>query len=326
MGESEFMVRVERLRKSYEALVAVDDISFDIRRGEIFGLLGPNGAGKTTTISILAGILASTSGKVQLAGQDFQRTPAMKRLIGTVPQDLAIYLKLTGEENLRFFGELYGMTGTALLERVQAMLALVGLTDRGHSRADTYSGGMKRRLNLAAGLMHNPQLLLLDEPTVGVDPQSRNHIFEGVRALNREGLTILYTSHYMEEVQALCDRVGIMDRGHLIACDTVPNLIAAQGQAVIELGLGIAQPDFPLISRLESVEPVSGVYVFEQTEATAEAGAHSVLHIRSPQPNHALPGLVSVLNALDVPLLSLSIKQPNLEDVFLALTGKVLRD
>jgi ABC-2 type transport system ATP-binding protein len=354
MATTNCLVRVNGLRKTYESLLAVDDVSFEIRRGEIFGLLGPNGAGKTTTISILAGILSPSAGTIQLAEREFRRTPEMKRLLGVVPQELAIYPKLTGRENLEFFGALYGLSGALLNARVDQMLTLVGLADRGGSRADTYSGGMKRRLNLAVGLMHNPQLLLLDEPTVGVDPQSRNHIFEGVRELNRQGLTILYTSHYMEEVQALCDRVGIMDRGRLIACDTVPNLIAGQGKAIIELGLDVPAPSPDLMAQLARVDFVSSIQTQEPTGAAhmpdlkmvAPGGAlqggatsnghhigaepqeqnHCVLLVRTNQPNRALPGLVSVLNAADVPLRSLNIKQPNLEDVFLALTGKTLRD
>jgi ABC-2 type transport system ATP-binding protein len=328
MGETDFMVRIRGLRKAYDEIIAVDDVSFDIRRGEIFGLLGPNGAGKTTTISILSGILAPTGGEIELSGQPYRPTPAMRRLLGVVPQELAIYPKLTGAENLAFFGELYGLSGGALRERVQSMLDLVGLSDRAASRAETYSGGMKRRLNLAAGLMHSPSLLLLDEPTVGVDPQSRNHIFEGVRALNRQGLTVIYTSHYMEEVQALCDRVGIMDRGKLIACDTVPALIAGQGAGIIELGLGIALADAELLSRLTHVELVEGATALSYSDASVENGseAHTTVHVRSAHPERALAGLVSALNELNVPLLALNIKKPSLEDVFLAKTGKSLRD
>jgi ABC-2 type transport system ATP-binding protein len=343
MGDNDCIVQVRDLRKQYDALTAVDGVTFDIVRGEIFGLLGPNGAGKTTTISILAGILAPTAGEVQVAGHDVRRgSVAMKRALGVVPQDLAIYPKLTGRENLEFFGRLYGMRGAALTERVGQMLQLVGLADRADSRADTYSGGMKRRLNLAAGLMHNPQLLLLDEPTVGVDPQSRNHIFEGVRALNRQGLTILYTSHYMEEVEALCDRVGIMDNGKLIACDTVSNLVAGMGGAVIEVSIGATLPTEAQLAALRALESVESVEFVPTpptttTDAPAEApvtpsalapgeGIGGILHVRSKHPNQALPGLIAAITAAGLSLIALTIKQPNLEDVFLALTGKHLRD
>ncbi len=345
MGESEDMVRVRNLRKCYETLTAVDGVTFNIGCGEIFGLLGPNGAGKTTLISMIAGLLPPTDGDISVAGHESRRAGlAIKRALGLVPQELAIYLRLTGRENLEFFGQLYGLRGAALTARIAQMLALVGLTERADSRAETYSGGMKRRLNLAAGLMHNPQLLLLDEPTVGVDPQSRNHIFEGVRELNRQGLTILYTSHYMEEVEALCHRVGIMDRGRLIACDTVVNLIAGQGGAVIEVEIEPPAAPEALLAGLRRLESVQSVELGAPQAATGqgkqgteaapaipagggtEPGRRATLHVRAEHPNRALPELVAALNAANVPLIALSIKQPNLEDVFLALTGKSLRD
>lgn len=331
-------MRVQDLRKQYDSLTAVDGISFDIRRGEIFGLLGPNGAGKTTTIGMMAGILPPTSGTILLDGQASGRSLTTRRLLGVVPQELAIYSRLTARENLAFFGDLYGLHGPLRASRIAEMLLLVGLTDRAADRAETYSGGMKRRLNLAVGLMHSPQLLLLDEPTVGVDPQSRNHIFEGIRALNRAGLTILYTSHYMEEVQALCDRVGIMDRGKLIACGPVDALIADLGSALIEVGVPDAAAVQTLLPRLKTLEYVESVEAenpgtvgveTEETSLTSSLsgqGTMALLLIRTRRPNLALPGVVMALNAADIPLLSLNVKQPSLESVFLALTGKTLRD
>ena len=280
---------------------------------------------------MLAGILPPTSGEIVVDGHDAsQAGAAVKRALGVVPQELAIYLKLTGKENLDFFGELYGIGKSDLTQRTLQMLDLVGLADRAGSRAETYSGGMKRRLNLAIGLMHNPRLLLLDEPTVGVDPQSRNHIFEGVRALNRQGLTVLYTSHYMEEVEALCDRVGIMDGGKLVACDTVPNLIAGLGGAVIEIGVGSALPTEAQLLQLrdmkyaESVEFVPSVPAAGETLDAAPTGG--LLRIRARQLDKALPELIAALYEVKISLLSLHIQQPNLETVFLALTGKSLRD
>lgn len=337
----EWLVRVQNLRKQYESLTAVDGITFDIRRGEIFGLLGPNGAGKTTTIGMMAGILPSTNGTILLDGQASGRSLTTRRLLGVVPQELAVYNRLTGRENLAFFGELYGLHGPLLASRIAEMLALVGLADRADDYAEAYSGGMKRRLNLAIGLMHSPRLLLLDEPTVGVDPQSRNHIFEGIRALNRAGLTILYTSHYMEEVQALCNRVGIMDHGKLIACGPVDALIADLGSALIEVGVPDAAAVQTLLPRLRTLEyvesaeaenpPASGTETMETTETSlpnnlAVQSAMALLLIRTRRPNLALPGVVTALNAADIPLLSLNVKQPSLESVFLALTGKTLRD
>lgn len=325
MTANDEIVRVQNLRKRYDTLTAVDGVSFEIYQGEIFGLLGPNGAGKTTTISMIAGLLPPTEGDIHVAGLDARRAEvAIKKIIGVVPQELALYLKLTGRENLEFFGKLYGLRQANLAERVQQTLELVGLTDRADSRADTYSGGMKRRLNLAIGLMHSPQLLLLDEPTVGVDPQSRNHIFEGVRELNRQGLSVLYTSHYMEEVEALCDRVGIMDGGKLVACDTVPNLIARLGGTVVEVALGGEGATEALLAslcRLEHVQKVEVAPAHEDEPETKDG-----LRVYTAQPNRVLPGLVTMLNAANTPLLALNIKRPNLEDVFLALTGKSLRD
>ncbi len=316
----ENLVEVSNLKKQYGNFTAVDGVSFQIRKGEIFGLLGPNGAGKTSSIHILAGIFPPTSGEVQIAGYDIRKgLNDIKKIIGIVPQELAIYPRLTGQENLEFFGELYGLQGNPLKERVEETLALVGLSERASSRAETYSGGMKRRLNLAAGLMHRPQLLLLDEPTVGVDPQSRNHVFEGVRELNRQGLTVLYTSHYMEEVEALCDRVGIMDAGRLVACDTVPNLIASMGSARIEVGVGKAEAEEKFLNRLRNLEGVRTVEVVHSEEANS-------LHIGAPRPSEVLPSVISTMNDSALSLLSLQIKQPNLEDVFLSLTGKSLRD
>jgi len=251
-----------------------------------------------------------------------------------VPQELAIYPRLSGRENVEFFGRLYGLRGAALKARADQMLELVGLSDRAWDRAEHYSGGMKRRLNLAAGLMHGPELLLLDEPTVGVDPQSRNHIFEGVRELNRAGLTILYTSHYMQEVESLCDRVGIMDGGRLVACDTVANLVACMGGAAIEIGVGDASVAEDLSTairtcgQIESIEAVPLQNAPGEPLPPGEAGSAAalMLHIRAAHPNLALPGIVAAVNASGAPLVSLTIKQPNLEDVFLSLTGKTLRD
>jgi len=331
MISNDNIATVQNLRKVYDTLTAVDGISFEIKRGEIFGLLGPNGAGKTTTISMLAGILPPTIGEIIVDGHNAaQAGPAVKRALGVVPQELAVYPKLTGKENLDFFGELYGLGKSELTQRTSQMLELVGLSDRAGSRAETYSGGMKRRLNLAIGLMHNPRLLLLDEPTVGVDPQSRNHIFEGVRALNKQGLTILYTSHYMEEVEALCDRVGIMDGGKLVACDTVPNLIAGLGGAVIEVGVGsdiLTEEQLQILRGMKYAESVEFVpAVSSETEPVDPLLAANLLRIRARQVDQALPELIAALHEIRISLRSLQTAQPNLETVFLALTGKSLRD
>jgi ABC-2 type transport system ATP-binding protein len=219
------MLTLDNVRKTYGAIVAVDGLSLAVRRGEVLGLLGPNGAGKSTTVNLAIGLLAPDSGRVQIDGRGNPTNPAVRRALGVAPQALALYELLSGEENLRFLGEVYGLGATTLADRVRWGLEFVGLSDRRRDRVSTYSGGMKRRLNLAAALIHDPELILLDEPTVGVDPQSRHQIFENILALKRLGRTVIYTTHYMEEAERLCDRVAIIDKGKLLALGTVPQLL-----------------------------------------------------------------------------------------------------
>src|SRR6266542_867137 len=229
MRASEMMsvLSVENLRKSFGDLVAVSDVSFAVAPGQLVGLLGPNGAGKTTTVSMIAGLVTPDHGEVRIGGRPLTGdTDLLKRRIGLVPQDLALYDELTARENLRFFGALYRLTGDALDAAIAASLELVGLTERGRDRVKSFSGGMKRRLNLAAGLLHDPDVLLLDEPTVGVDPQSRNAIFENLEILKRRGKALLYTTHYMEEAERLADRIVVLDHGRVIADDTLAGLYA----------------------------------------------------------------------------------------------------
>jgi ABC-2 type transport system ATP-binding protein len=237
MLQSTALVSVKNLRYSYGQRVAVGGVSFDVAQGEIFGLLGPNGAGKTTTLSCLAGLLGAFEGELEMKGQRYRPGDSVddRRRLGLVPQELALYDDLTGRENLVFFGKINGIKGVDLVQAVDKALSLAGLADRAGDRVKEYSGGMKRRLNLAAGDLHSPSLLLLDEPTAGVDPQSRNHIFEALRALRTQGRTIIYTTHYMEEAQRLCDRVAIINEG----------LIAAIGTAR-ELATGIGKPEADL--------------------------------------------------------------------------------
>src|SRR3954465_9223340 len=219
------MLTVKHLRKSFGTVLAVNDVSFSVTSGQIVGLLGPNGAGKTTTVSMVAGLLTPDGGDVLIAGQRLAGdTDPAKRRIGLVPQDLALYDELSARDNLRFFGALYTMTGRALDTAIERVLTLVGLADRARDAVKTFSGGMKRRLNLAAGLLHNPDILLLDEPTVGVDPQSRNAIFENLEVLKSRGKALLYTTHYMEEVERLADRIVIIDHGRAIADNTLDGL------------------------------------------------------------------------------------------------------
>jgi len=225
------LLETRGLGKDYGSIRALAGLDLEVQEGEIFGLLGPNGAGKTTAISMMCGVVTPSRGSARVGGLDVVRQPhAARRLIGLVPQDLAVYEELSALQNLRFFGGLYGLTGPELAARADWALELAGLRERAREPVSRYSGGMKRRLNLAAGLLHRPRLVILDEPTVGVDPQSRNHIFATIRALCAEhGMTVVYTSHYMEEVELLCKRVAILDHGELIACSTVDDLVARHG-------------------------------------------------------------------------------------------------
>jgi ABC-2 type transport system ATP-binding protein len=300
------------LRKRYGSTVALDGVSFQVREGELFGLLGPNGAGKTTLLSILSCLLDPTTGHARLLGQHVSPgNRAVRPLIGVVPQELAIYGELTARENLVFFGELYGVRGELLRRRVDDILAAVALPDRADDRAVTFSGGMKRRLNLGVALVHAPRLLLLDEPTVGVDPQSRNHIFEEVRRLNAEGTTVVYTSHYMEEVQALCSRVGIIDHGRLVACDTLQGLLKHLTGLV---RFRVPGPSPALRERLK-----------ELPDCTL-AERDNCLELECTDVKGTLLRLVAILNESRVELTSLETEEPNLERVFLHLTGRALRD
>ncbi len=294
------MIAAEGLTKRFGELVAVDGISFELRPGETFGLLGPNGAGKTTTIHMLIGALDPDGGRVALDGRGM--TLAMRRRIGVAPQSLALYENMSGRGNLRFFGSLYGLSGTRLRERVDWALELAGLTERRSDRVGTYSGGMKRRLNLACAMVHDPGVVFLDEPTVGVDPQSRNHLFEAIERLKNDGRTILYTTHYMEEAQRLCDRVAIMDHGRVLALDTVGGLIDAHGGAsVIRAELAESPPD--------------GATLPGTLDGTS-------LRIETTDPSRTLGDL----GASGVRLAELSLERPDLERVFLSLTGRTLRD
>jgi ABC-2 type transport system ATP-binding protein len=280
-------VVLDRIEKRFGAQRAVDGLSLTIEAGEIFGLLGPNGAGKTTTVSMLIGLLAPDAGRVELEGLGPPTSPQARRGVGVAPQSLAIYDALTARENLRFFGRLYGLGGAALARRVEELLELVGLSERARSRAGTFSGGMKRRLNLAAGLVHEPRLLLLDEPTAGVDPQSRSAIFDIVLRLRAEGATIVYTTHYMEEAQRLADRVAIIDRGRLLALGAVDQLIEDHGGGSVLVAQSSAGEE-----RLVTADPVADLRRVLEREGVS----------------------------------GVRIERPSLESVFLGLTGRSLRE
>jgi ABC-2 type transport system ATP-binding protein len=307
------LLEVIDLRKSYGPIEALAGVSFRVEAGEVFGLLGPNGAGKTTLLSILSCLAVPSAGEVRLEGRPVQGSDReARRRIGIVPQELAVYEQLTAHENLYFFGELYGLGGPGLRQRVEHLLAAVGLEGRAGDRVATFSGGMKRRLNLAAALVHEPRLLLLDEPTVGVDPQSRNLIFEEVRRLNGGGLTVIYTSHYMEEVQALCSRIGIIDHGRLAACDTLPNLLHRLR--------GLIRFRVP---RLPGDLEKQLAHLPDCRLARCDG---LTLEVECSDVKWTLIRLIGLLNERDVGLTQLETEEPNLERVFLELTGHGLRD
>jgi ABC-2 type transport system ATP-binding protein len=285
------MLTLTNLRKHFgpasRRVVAVDGVSLTVRKGEVFGLLGPNGAGKSTTIGMATGLISPDEGTVNIEGAGAPTTSTARLHLGVAPQELALYEQLTGEENLRFFGKLYELSGDALSKRLDTVLELVGLSPRRQDRVVTYSGGMKRRLNLAVALIHDPPLLLLDEPTAGVDPHSRNNLIDVVRKLASEGRTIIYTTHYMEEASKLCDRIAIMDKGKVLAQGTLSELTAAHGgHTVVTVSHGDSQ------ERIETADPLK--------EIARVMAAGTATNVR--------------------------IDAPDLESVFLALTGRSMRD
>ena len=311
------ILEAQGLVKRFGDFTAVDDVSFAINEGEVFSLLGPNGAGKTTTISMLACLLAPTAGDARVGGHSVTRDPmAVKHIIGIVPQDIALYEDLNAWENLLFWGRLYGMGGAALKQRVQEVLEQVGLADKARQRIKTYSGGMKRRINIAVGLLHKPRILFMDEPTVGIDPQSRRNILDGVKDLNRQGMTVLYTTHYMEEAAELSDRVGIMDHGKLIALGTQRELTQLVGEMdTLRLHLPEDQDPAALIEALHGVPPVQQVSAVD----------HEIALI-VPEAQEAIPPVFGLADRLGFKIRSVDIQEPNLEAVFLHLTGRALRD
>ncbi|MEZ6063886.1 MAG: ABC transporter ATP-binding protein [Planctomycetaceae bacterium] len=294
------MIDVSNISRSFGSIRAVDSVCLQINAGEAFGLLGPNGAGKTTTLSMMVGMLKPDSGTVRVGGADPAEASA-RESIGIAPQSLSLYEELSAQENLKFLGQLYGFSGTRLKERIDWSLEFASLTDRRGSLVRTFSGGMKRRLNMAAALIHDPKVILFDEPTVGVDPQSRNHIFDCIEQLKRDGRTVIYTTHYMEEAERLCDRVGIMDQGRILAMDTVDSLLKQHGgESVVE---GELDPDC-------------------ETSACPGIQDDRKFQFRSQNP---LRDVMKVSES-GVTFRSVQIREPDLESVFLSLTGRNLRD
>jgi ABC-2 type transport system ATP-binding protein len=311
------ILEVKDLVKKYGDFTAVKGVSFDVQEGEIFSLLGPNGAGKTTTISVLSTLYTATSGDATIAGHSVSKEPmAVRNAIGVVPQDLALYEDLSARENLVFWGQMYGLSGKALKTRVEEVLVQIGLVDKANNRVKTYSGGMKRRVNIGVGLLHKPKLLFMDEPTVGIDPQSRRAILDSVKELNKQGMTVLYTTHYMEEAQELSDRVGIIDHGELIALGTQKELTQQVGK-METLVLHVDESEDP--------ERLAGALRTLKEVRKADVTDHTVTLI-VPEAEEALAPAITKANELGIKIRSVDMQEPNLEAVFLHLTGRALRD
>jgi ABC-2 type transport system ATP-binding protein len=307
-------VVIRELRREYDGREVVRGVSLEIREGEIFGLLGPNGAGKTTLLSMVSTRLRPTSGDIWVHGKHAQHdVDAVRRLLNVAPQEEALYPSLTGAENLAFFAELYGVPRAARPAAVATALDAVGLTGRQHDRVDTYSGGMRRRLNLGCALVSAPRVVLLDEPTVAVDPQSRAHIFDAVRALRARGTTILYTTHHLQEAEELCDRVAIMDEGRVVACGTLPELLTlSRATEVVELRL---------FEPLETIEPLRALDGVRSVEAVGHE-----IRLFTTRAQQVLPRVYRAVAALGHGIVRTRVTPVTLDDVFLELTGKALRD
>jgi len=311
------ILRVQNLAKNYDDFQAVKGISFNIEEGEIFSLLGPNGAGKTTTISMLSTLYTPSSGDAFIGGHSVTKDPmGVRNIIGVVPQELALYEDLTARENLIFWGQMYNLSGKSLNTRVDEVLEQIGLTDKARQRVKTFSGGMKRRVNIGVGLLHKPKVLFMDEPTVGIDPQSRRAILDTVKDLNKQGMTLLYTTHYMEEAEELSNRVGIIDHGELIAIGTQKELTQQVGQSET-LILHISEND----------DPQALIPSFKGLQNVVEANLFGTeISIITPSAKDVLASVVSKANERGIKIRSIDIREPNLEAVFLHLTGRALRD
>ncbi len=308
-------IQVNDLHKSFGEVKAVQGISFNVRQGDIFSLLGPNGAGKTTTISMLATLLRPDQGDALVFGNSIRTDPmGVKAVLGVVPQEIALYEDLSARENLTFWGKMYGLRGAVLKSRVDEILDVIGLTDRAGGRVGKFSGGMKRRVNIGVALLHKPKIIYMDEPTVGIDPQSRRNILDSVVALKNQGMTVLYTTHYMEESQELSDQIAIMDHGKLIASGTHAELVKIVGE-MDRIRLTINAESNQV---LEAWSTIPGVERISAEDST--------LNILVEDSNLILPNLFEAATAHNVRITSVDIQEPNLEAVFLHLTGRALRD
>ncbi|WP_271784515.1 ABC transporter ATP-binding protein [Aquimarina algiphila] len=306
------MIQVQNLSKSFQNVQAVNDISFTIKKGEIFGFLGPNGAGKSTTLNMMSTILKSDTGTIHIDGKNsIENSKECKHLIGVVPQEISLYEDLSAYDNLLFWGDLYGIPSKILKERIHTTLELIGLLDRKKDLIKTYSGGMKRRINIAAALLHNPKVLFMDEPTVGIDPQSRNHIFEVIETLNKQGITIVYTTHYMEEVERLCDRIAIIDSGKIIAQGTQSQL-----KELVQTKESI-QFEFDFLSEA-NVNQLRKLLSYTMTQNKNKLLVESTVK--------ELSNVITACNELQLSIKDIQLNKVNLEAIFLNLTGKQLRD
>lgn len=312
---NDYAIEVQNLKKSFGELKAVQGVNFAVERGEIFSLLGPNGAGKSTTISMLSGLLQPDDGDARLMGHSIRSDgEAARAVLGIVPQDIALYPDLSARENLNFWGKMYGLRAAQLKQRVDEVLDIIGLTDRQKGRVGTFSGGMKRRVNIGVALLHKPQVVIMDEPTVGIDPQSRRHILDNVKELNRQGMTVLYTTHYMEEAAELSHHIAIMDQGKIIACGTHDELIKLVG----ELDRLVLTLNTEADQIIESLRKVEGVRKADRRDGT--------LILLVNDSNLVLPKLFETAARSRARITSVEIHEPNLEAVFLHLTGRALRD
>lgn len=309
------IIEISDLVKKYNNVAVVDGISLGIEEGEIFGLLGPNGAGKSTTLNALLGLLTISSGSVKIFGREFTTHSAKtKSMIGYVPQDLAFFEQLSAWDNVAYWGRIYGLRGNALAQAAEEALRLTGLWERKKEKGKNFSGGMKRRLNIACAIVHKPRILVMDEPTVGVDPQSRNNILESIRYLNKNGTTVIYTSHYMEEIEAICSRIAIMDYGKVIALGTKEELMdSLPGSNKISIEFVNLTQEIKA-----TVKESEGVIDLEEEENT--------LHIKLHKDEKFLPELLENLMKRHIWIKGMTMEKPNLETVFLQLTGKKLRD
>ena len=310
------LIRAEQIKKNFGNIQAVDGINLEIKEGEIVGLLGPNGAGKSTTISMISTLYKPTSGQLFFDGKDIIKEPKwIKPHLGYVPQEIALYDSLSGFENLKYFGGLYGLSGAELKKRISAVSEIIGIDDRLKDKVSQYSGGMKRRINIGVALLHQPKLIIMDEPTVGIDPQSRNHILETVKRLNQDGMTVIYTSHYMEEVEAICKNVYIMDHGKVIAEGTQDALIE-QSQSHTSIRLKFDKEAATYMNDIKQISHVMAINKESENEISLLVSGNG----------NSQKEVIHAVMGMDLGLVSFDVTKPNLEQVFLKLTGRGLRD